>query len=68
MRNEDLPEEPSGVLKSTAVTALCGIPFMPSVIRREARFAAAMYVGVDCSVPVDAGMSLLWHQNGKSSL
>ena len=59
MRNQDLPEERSGVLNSTSVTALCGIPFMPSAIRREARFAAGMYVGVECSVPVDASILLL---------
>ena len=59
MRNQDLPKERSGVLNSTSVTALCGIPFMRSAIRREERYAAGMYVGVDCSVPVDASILLL---------
>ena len=59
MRNQDLPEERSGVLNSTSVTAFCGIPVMLSAIRREARFAAGMYVAVDCSVPVDASILLL---------
>jgi hypothetical protein len=59
MRNQDLPEERSRVLNSTSVTALCGIPFVCSVIRREVRFAAGMHVGVECSVQVDACILLL---------
>ena len=59
MRNQDLPEERSGVLNSTSVTALCGIPVMPSALRHEARFAAGRWVGVDCSVPVDTSILLL---------
>jgi len=46
MRNQDLSEALSSVLNSTSVTALFGIPFMPSAIRGA---AAGMYVGVDCS-------------------
>ena len=42
MRNQALPEALSGVLNITSVTALCGIPVMPSAIRREARFAEDM--------------------------
>jgi hypothetical protein len=59
MTNQDLPEEPSGMLNSTSVTAFCGIPFMRSAIRRAARFVAGRQVGVDCSVPVDTSILLL---------
>ena len=59
MRNQDLHEALSGVSNSTSVTALCGIPFMPSAIRREVRFETGMYVGVDYFVPVEACILLL---------
>ena len=59
MRNQDLHEARSGMLNSIFVTALCGIPVMPSAIPRAARFAGGMYVSVDCSLPVDACILLL---------
>jgi hypothetical protein len=61
MMNQDLPESLSSVLNSPPVTALRGIEVMRSTICRKARFAADMYVGVGCFVPVDRRILLLRH-------